>query len=187
MKQQLIFLDLETTGLNPQDDLVLEIAMIAVDDRFNEVATFERVIVRLPKDLDRRMNDFVREMHTANGLLEDTRPHVEGKGVPQWNAYDDACSWLPTAPDRLILAGNSIHFDRRFLREDYPDFEDRFYRRMFDVSAFLVAAQTYELPIPEQESGHRALADCRRSIAFAKHWCDVMRGRQAGRGDRTGV
>ena len=173
VKTQLVFLDLETTGLDENLDEILEIGMILVDDQLEEINTFQCVVK--PCDINlaiERMDEYVEDMHTTNGLLDELHA-----GSPVSVVADLAINYLDGwfAPlTRFVMAGNSIHFDRKFLRNWMPDFESVFYHRMLDVSAFQTIADLSGIPVPEKGKAHRALDDCRMSIRLAKHWQKLL-------------
>ncbi len=155
----MIFLDLETTGLNPASDLILEVACMQVDPQLNPVRGFSAVIHRTGLVMDA----FVRDMHTKNGLIAACEASTTGLV----EVTDALCEWLP--PGKSILAGSSVYFDLGFLKASMPRVADRFGHRLFDVSAIDVGRRWTGLPDCDIHHGaHRAESDVLASIAKAR-------------------
>lgn len=171
---KLLWMDLEMTGLNPRTDRILEVGVIITDFDFNELDSYEAVIyqeesvLEMMKKADwyeytngrRKKVGTVYDMATQNGLLDKIRSGRKEKEVEK-----DIVKLINKNFDQLaILAGNSIHQDRRFIREWWPDVEKQLHYRMLDVSSFKVFMQGrfgQEFKKPDQ---HRALEDIRGSI-----------------------
>ena len=163
--KHLIWLDMEMTGLDPMTCVPIEVAIIVTTETLEEVDTYHAVIHQSESALA-SMNDFVRNMHTENGLLERVRTSTTSLAEA-----DAACAALVAkiAPEgEALLAGNSIHQDRRFIEPYFPALEKCLHYRMVDVSTlkelarrWYGAAAVFEKP----ESDHTALADTRQSIA----------------------
>jgi len=192
-----VFIDLETTGLEPRNGSILEIAVVTTDDELNEVG---EPLVSLVKPLHglgyEAMDDFVYEMHTKSGLLtrlyEGHHGDTEmgwGRVTPSAMARDlprrcDVEQMLigafQVAPRSLIMAGSSIHFDRAWLDEHMGDFTKLFSHRMIDVSSFTECAKRWAPEIYAKRPGlgpdgkpvpqHRALDDIRMSIETLRYY-----------------
>jgi oligoribonuclease len=162
---KLVWIDMEMTGLNPDTDSVLEIACIITGPDLKPLAQTECVI-HAPADAVNRMSDFVRDMHTRNGLLarcakSTTTVEQAEKQVLQLVAKH--CE-----KGQGVLAGNSIHQDRRFLIRHMPTLESVLHYRQVDVSSFKVMVQAWYPTLPKFEKpgkAHTALADLNESIA----------------------
>ena len=139
----LTWIDLETTGLDPQRDLILEAAIIVTTVDLDEVASWHGVT---PVDSPEKMcSPEVAEMHEANGLFRECRERARSSRFyipPQvggGRSMDfDLTGWIEyhapvTATGQRIFAGNSVHFDRSFVLADLPRFAALHSHRVFDV------------------------------------------------------
>ncbi len=159
-KPAILWVDLEMTGLDAEIERIIEVAAIVTDWKFNELDTFE-LIVKQPAELIEKMVPEVVKMHTNSGLIgKISGGESEAKAEKMLLEFID--KHFDTKP--VLLAGNSIHQDRRFIRRYWPEADARLHYRMLDVSAFkVVFAQKYGIRIPKR-SAHRALDDIRGSI-----------------------
>lgn len=164
---KLIWLDLETTGLQPkatQSSQILEIAMIITTGPNFEPVEQMNVVVQFKGDCD---SPEAQAMHTASGLLEECAKSEIGIG----DALVMAGGWvLRHGGESPLMAGSSIHFDVRWLDAYCPDFLTLFHYRRLDVSAVneLLRTQGKAAP-PNPVKAHRAFADLRQSIALARY------------------
>jgi len=151
-----LILDLETTDLDPASDQILEIGAIQVNDKLQTIGTLRAVV-----EYDNRpMSAFVRDMHTKNGLLLEAEHSADSEAVVD----EVLAGWLmgcgASAEEKVVLAGNSIHFDHTFLRARMPKTAALLSHRMLDISAtarFL--RDLIGLELPNVDMPHRAMAD----------------------------
>ena len=175
----LIFLDLETSGLRPEKHVILEVGVVLTQDDLT-IQDQESWVVKQSINLDEIDPNVVR-MHTKNGLWVD----VDQKGLPQGTVEADVIAWLDARVNwrsAWTMAGNSIHFDRSFLRRHMPELDDRFHYRLVDVSSFKEMMQRW-LPKkfndrPIRRSTHRAVPDCLGSIEELSYYRDIILGAQ---------
>lgn len=176
-KAKILWLDLEMTGLNARHDLILEVAAIATDWDFNEIATFEGVIRNDEMTLGEKL--------AANSVFWDANPtsrdgllaqNASGKDVKE--VEDDIVVFLDehfSDEKPILLAGNSIHMDRRFIEHHWPALDKRLHYRMLDVSAWKVVFEgKFKKKFAKPEE-HRALGDIRGSIMELKYYLGKVR------------
>lgn len=180
----LFFLDIETTGLCDKEDYMLEIACVAFDGSQTKGSRVQVIKPShdLPVDFSpwrERMNDYVLNMHTKNNLLNDID---RGHGVPLKDAENGIVDFVESfAIGKPIIAGNSIHFDRRFLRSQMPTLDGILSHRMFDCSTLKLFAANHWPDLVQArtaEVAHRALPDCLESIATYQHYVERFNPRR---------
>jgi oligoribonuclease len=171
----LVWVDIETTGLDPKTDAILEIACVITDGDLRDRSTAFSMITDAARDRAfSSMHPRVQDMHLASGLW--------GASLTSKYAPDDACAMLAEyisnrIPDgyRPPLAGSSVHFDRAFLGEHAPLALERLHYRNLDVSSVREAVLRFWPQVGEpREPAHRALADVRASIALLAYYRDAL-------------
>lgn len=173
---KLIWIDLETTGLNPVEDCILELALIITDEKLNTLTEDSWVLgFGTHSHVYNGMNPYVRSMHTTNGLFADCEASklvthdVSRKVLEKINRH--------CPDDSFLLAGSSVHFDRKFLDVHMEHLGKRFSHHHLDVSVFHRAAELWHPgAVMERPTipAHRALPDIRHSIAVARHYKDQI-------------
>jgi oligoribonuclease len=198
--QPLVFLDLETSGLDPQRDVILEVAAYYENSGAHHR---KNLVLHYAPEALADMNPFVVEMHTKNGLLEEV-DRAQWNGVASTTAAAEAhlIEWLESAlPWRLgdpgylkpILAGEGIHFDQRFLRVHMPRFFARFDYPLEDISTLKRALRRAlgrdfvdneilpETEAHEAEDRHRAMDDVEEAVRNHRQIAAWLRGPGWGR------
>lgn len=169
-KATLLWIDLEMTGLDPSEDRILEVAAIATDWDFNELAVYEAVKKVGPGLIKKRMVGEFWEKFSASrdGLMAQNGDGKNGRTVEN-ELLEFIDEHFPTEKP-VLLAGNSIHQDRKFIVNEWPRLDDKLHYRMLDVSAWKVLfAGKYKVKFAKPEA-HRALSDIRGSIEELKYY-----------------
>lgn len=177
MSKNILWMDLEMTGLDPIEDRILEVGVVVTDWDFNEIATFEAVKKVGPNLMKQRMT-VAGEFWSANpeardGLIAQNLSGKNGRTVE-----NDLLAFMDEhfgADERVLLAGNSIHQDRKFIANEWHRVDARLHYRMLDVSAWKVVFEgKYRKKFAKPEA-HRALADIRGSIEELKYYLSKVK------------
>ena len=158
------------TGLDPEKEVILEIATIVTDDNLDVVADGPNIAINYPKKILETMEEWSRVHHKASGLLN----RVKGSSFDCQSAEQETLEFLSghCRKGESPLCGNSIWQDRRFLVKHMPRLEDFFHYRVIDVSSIkeLVRRWYPSLPPYKKEKSHLALNDIRESIGELKYY-----------------
>jgi len=168
----MVWVDCEMTGLDLQHDALVELAVLVTDAELNVLGDGVDVVIRPPDEALAQMGDFVRQMHTTSGLIDElaagmTLAEAEAKAM----AYIQ--QFVPEAR-KAPMAGNSIATDRTFIARDLHQLDEHVHYRMIDVSSIKELARRWYprayFQAPEKSGGHRALADIKESIAELRYY-----------------
>ncbi len=161
----LIWIDLEMTGLDTINDTIIEIATIVTDKNLNELAEGPVIAIGQPASVMDAMDDWNTRQHSKSGLtdrvLESQMTHADAED----QTIEFLSRWVEEGASPMC--GNSICQDRRFLAREMPALEAYFHYRNLDVSSLKILAQLWAPAVAagfEKESEHRALADIRDSV-----------------------
>ncbi|MFH1807938.1 MAG: oligoribonuclease [Pseudomonadota bacterium] len=169
-----VWIDLEMTGLDVEQDVILQIATVITDSELNELASLEQVVWQ-PDEVLARMTPFVRDMHGKNGLRDRVRASATSLRVAERHTMELLCAHVPYGQG--ILAGASISTDRSFLRRYMTSIDGYLHYRHLDVTSLKIACSAWlgeaGMP-PEVESPHTALEDIRQSIADLRFYRDLV-------------
>lgn len=169
--ERLLWVDLEMTGLDPSRDRILEVAAIVTDWDFNEIARFESGVGQDNDEIARLLdaNPFYVKMKDNKRLLLEQSTNSPAEPVVESELVKfirDNCD----AARPVVLAGNSIHMDRQFIRHYWPLVDQLLHYRMLDVSAWkLVFEAKFATKVVKKET-HRALGDIEESIEELKQY-----------------
>lgn len=170
--EKLLWIDLEMTGLEPDKDVILEVACEVTDFDFKTLASYE-ALIKQPKRKLKHMNDWSAKQHTASGLTE----RVKKEGRPEKDVVHELVGFIKAqfADKPAVLAGNSIHNDRGFIRAHWPEVEQLLHYRMLDVSSFKILMQgKYKTDFAKKDV-HRAFDDIQASIAELQHYLNALK------------
>ena len=173
-----LWLDLEMTGLDDANDVILEVAAIRTDNQLACIeGSFEAVVHQNDDVLD-RMNEWCQVQHKKSGLID--RVRASGKSIEF--VEDELLMWLGEVEDgSLILCGNSIHTDRLFVRRYMPRLFAKLHYRMIDVSSFKLCVEAWVTRsfFKGKSSDHRALSDIQASIDELKQYKQLLDARES--------
>lgn len=167
--KNLVWIDLEMTGLDHQRDLILEIAVLITDFDLNVVATGPELVMHAsPEKLD-SMHELVRDMHIKSGLID----KVLASQITQAQAQEQILAFISQygAPGTMPLCGNSIWQDKLFLITHMPKLISFLHYRIIDVSTIKeLVTSWYGVPEFKKHKTHRALLDIQESIGELKYY-----------------
>ncbi|WP_272433189.1 oligoribonuclease [Actinomyces sp. B33] len=185
IKDPLVWIDCEMTGLDVDSDALIEVAVVITDADLTIVDPGIDVLIAPPQAALDSMNDFVRQMHTSSGLLDDLK---DGLTMEEATAQvlDYIKRFVP-APGKALLAGNSVGTDKAFLEANMPEVIDHLHYRLVDVSSIKeLAKRWYRAAFtesPDKHGGHRALADILESIQELEYYRRVLFPKEPVRAD----
>ena len=173
-KAKLLWVDLEMTGLEPKKDRILEVAAIATDWDFQEVARMTAV-GKVPKSVmkKRMVGEFcAKNKESYEQLMKQNETGLKSPAVEK-----ELLEFIEKYfGEEVILAGNSIHQDRRFIRKEWKKLDKRLHYRMFDVSAWKVYFENAMKIKFTKRDMHRALDDIEGSIEEIKYYLERVKG-----------
>lgn len=169
---ELLWIDLEMTGLDSSHDVILEIAVVATNFELSEVQEGPSFVLHAHEDVLKKMGQWCYEHHMASGLLSQVRTST----VSVCQAEEQVLAFVHEycSKSRLLLAGNTVYQDRTFLRRYMPTLENTLHYRLIDVSSIKELVKAWYPQHPEADfkksKQHRALGDIYESIAELRHY-----------------
>ena len=171
----LIWIDLEMTGLDTFNDFIIEIATVVTDKHLNILAEGPVLAIHQPDAVLERMDDWNTNQHGKSGLTERVRLSSVTEAEAERLTLDFLKEHVP--PNASPMCGNSICQDRRFLARCMPDLERFFHYRHIDVSTLKELASRWMPSVPggfTKTAAHLALDDVRESIRELRYYRDAM-------------
>ncbi|WP_084074938.1 oligoribonuclease [Demequina sp. NBRC 110052] len=172
----LVWIDCEMTGLDLENDALVEVACLVTDAELNVLGEGVSVVIKPSPAAVAQMNDFVRDMHVTSGLL----PELE-HGMTMEEAERLVCEYVDAhvpAGARAPLAGNTVGMDKAFLERDMPNLMGRLHYRVVDVSSLKELVRRWYPRVffnaPEKTGGHRALGDIQDSIRELRYYRETV-------------
>ncbi len=169
----LIWLDMEMTGLDPDRDRVIEIAMVATDSTLNTLAESPVVVVHQPDAVLDGMDEWNKSTHGKSGLVDKVRASMVDEASATVQLLEFMRQYVPERASPMC--GNSICQDRRFMARWLPGLEAYFHYRNLDVSTLKELARRWKLEVYKgvvKKGAHTALADIHESIEELRYYRD---------------
>lgn len=166
----LIWIDLEMTGLLPEKDRIIEIASIITDEQLNVIAEGPVLAIRQSEELLAGMDEWNQTQHSGSGLLQRVRQSQIDEAQAEALTLEFIQAYVPA--NCSPICGNSICQDRRFLCNYMPKLEAYFHYRNLDVSSLKILVQRWAPQLLDnfsKKGSHLALDDIRESIAELKY------------------
>lgn len=174
LNDNLVWIDMEFSGLDAESDSILEIASIVTDNQLNVLAQGPVIAIKHPDSLLDNMDDWNATHHTDSGLVERVKKSRETHRSAQQKTLKflkDHCK-----PGLCPLCGNSVHMDRWFMKKHMPELERFLNYRNIDVSSVKELAKRWypKLPEFEKQNMHLALSDIQESIAELRYYREKL-------------
>lgn len=171
--QNLIWIDLEMTGLDPDRDVIIEMATIVTDSDLNTLAEGPVIAIHQPEEILAGMDEWNTRQHGQSGLTQRVRESTVSMAEAEAQTLAFLEQWVPKRSSPIC--GNSICQDRRFLYRHMPRLEGYFHYRNLDVSTLKELVARWAPQVREsfkKGNTHLALDDIRESIAELRHYRD---------------
>jgi oligoribonuclease len=172
LPEKLLWVDLEMTGLEVTKDVIIEIAAEVTDFNFTTLASYEACI-KQPDNILGSMNQWAMEHHAKSGLIEKIKLYGKTENDVIHELIGFINGQFNDKP--AILAGNSIHNDRNFIRQWWPEVDKLLHYRMLDVSSFKIVMQAKYGLFYDKKEVHRAFDDIQASIAELQYYLSWMK------------
>jgi oligoribonuclease len=170
-KTPMVWIDMEMSGLVPDRDRILEVAMVVTDSELNTVAEAPVYVVHQPDEVLEAMDSWNRSTHGKSGLVDKVRASTFTEAEVEGRLLEFL---RPLVGERLApLCGNTVHQDRRFMARYMPAFDAYLHYRIIDVSTLKELAKRWNPQVlvgVAKEGRHEALADVHESIEELRHY-----------------
>ncbi len=162
---------MEMTGLNPDTDRIIEVAIVVTDNNLETIAEAPVLVVHQPDSIMDGMDNWNKSTHGKSGLIEKVKASMLDEAAVEAQMVAFLKEYVPARVSPMC--GNSICQDRRFMARWMPAFEDYFHYRNLDVSTLKELVKRWKPEVAQgmkKHGKHEALADIYESIAEMKHY-----------------
>ena len=169
----LCWLDMEMTGLSPETDRIIEVAVIITDSDLNVLAQSPVYAVHQSDEVLDAMDEWCAATHGRTGLTQRVRESQHTEAEVEQNLLDFIAAWIPAQASPMC--GNSVHQDRRFMQKYMPRLEAHFHYRNLDVSTLKELAKRWNPAVAKgvvKRGSHKALDDILESIEEMRYYRD---------------
>lgn len=169
--KNLIWIDLEMTGLDPDQHKIIEIATVVTDAQLNVIAQGPVLAIFQPEQELNKMDDWCTNTHTNSGLVERVKASQINEQQAVQQTIDFLANWVPAGVSPIC--GNSVGQDRRFLVRHMPELEQYFHYRTIDVSTIKELANRWQPEIVtgfKKQGSHLALDDILESVNELRYY-----------------
>jgi oligoribonuclease len=164
-KDHMVWIDMEMTGLDPENEGIIEIALLITDSELRVVAEGPDIVVHQPEKLLKKMDEWNQKQHKKSGLIDEVMKSKISVAKAEKVILDIIKEYC--FPKKSLLCGNAVHHDRRFLIKYMPKIHEYLHYRHVDVSSVKDLIRRWypkDKNVPEKSEQHRALSDIRESI-----------------------
>jgi oligoribonuclease len=176
ISEHLVWIDCEMTGLDPEKDCLVEISVVITNSDLELVDEGMDLVIKPREDSLANMNDFVRDMHTSSGLINEFAAGLDLADA-EAQVLEYIKQYIPE-PRQAPLAGNSIGTDRMFINRYMPALDQHLHYRNIDVSSIKELSRRWYprvyFQLPKKDGGHRALADIKESIQELRYYRETV-------------
>ena len=169
----LCWLDMEMTGLSPETDRIIEVAVIITDSDLNVLAQSPVYAIHQSDEVLDAMDEWCTATHGRTGLTQRVRESQYTEAEVEQNLLDFIAAWIPAQASPMC--GNSVHQDRRFMQKYMPRLEAYFHYRNLDVSTLKELAKRWNPAVAKgvvKRGSHKALDDILESIEEMRYYRD---------------
>jgi oligoribonuclease len=169
-RNNMVWIDMEMTGLDPEKEKIIEVALIVTDGNLNILAEGPDLVIHQPATILKGMDAWNQEHHTKSGLLDAVKESTMTVKKAEQLLLEVMAEYCK--PKKAPLCGNSVHHDRKFLARYMPKIDEYLHYRHVDVSTLkaLIARWYPKDKEPPKGKAHRALSDIRESIEELKFY-----------------
>lgn len=169
-KHNLVWIDLEMTGLDPEKENIIEIATLITNSQLDIIAEGPNLVMHQPPKLLKAMDEWNRTQHQKSGLVDLVKTSRIGLKQAEKQTLDFIKMYCQ--PKKSPLCGSSVHHDRRFLIKYMPKLSEFIHYRHIDVSTVKALVESWypkDRLLPQKKDVHRALPDLKESIEELKY------------------